>query len=164
MSTRPTTVVLVSLLLAASRLEADPAPTPIADELTPVLATVVATPAVVIQSDGLWKLAYELELTNVTDAPMTIESVEVLAPERGGAAIETLRRGGGLADQPSQLLVSGRNPPIPLESPCLFARSHPSCELNLCPLASLTSWMTSISLTIAMARTRSARFSISSRR
>ena len=52
------------------------------DQMTPVLASVIAPPIPVQQSDGLWKLAYELELTNVTDSPLTIESLEVRAPGR----------------------------------------------------------------------------------
>jgi len=50
------------------------------DELTPILVSPIAPPQPVLQSDGRWKLAYELELTNVIDAPMTIESVEVRPP------------------------------------------------------------------------------------
>ncbi|MEW6271688.1 MAG: M23 family metallopeptidase [Thermodesulfobacteriota bacterium] len=57
------------------------------DQLTPVLARVLATPAVVVQSDGVWRLPYELEIANVTDVPLTIESVEVLDPARGGAVV-----------------------------------------------------------------------------
>jgi Peptidase family M23 len=53
------------------------------DQLTPVLASVLATPAVVVQSDGIWRLPYELELVNATNAPITIESVEALDPVRG---------------------------------------------------------------------------------
>lgn len=60
------------------------------DQLTPVLARVLAPPAAVPQSDGVWKLPYELELTNVTDAPMTIESVEARDPDRDGAVVTSL--------------------------------------------------------------------------
>jgi hypothetical protein len=52
------------------------------DQMTPVLASVIAPPIPVRQSDGLWKIAYELQLTNVTDSPLTIDSVEVRAPGR----------------------------------------------------------------------------------
>jgi hypothetical protein len=60
------------------------------DQLTPVLASVLATPAVVVQSDGVWRLPYELELVNVTDVPITIESVEARDPARGEAVVATL--------------------------------------------------------------------------
>jgi hypothetical protein len=60
------------------------------DQLTPVLAGVLAPPAAVLQSDGIWKLPYELELTNVTDAPITIESVEARDPDRDGAVVISL--------------------------------------------------------------------------
>jgi Peptidase family M23 len=52
------------------------------DQMTPVLASVIAPPIPVRQSDGRWKIAYELELTNATDSQLTIESVEVRAPGR----------------------------------------------------------------------------------
>jgi hypothetical protein len=57
------------------------------DQLTPLLARVLAKPAVVLQSDGVWRLPYELELVNVTDVPIAIESVEALDPSRGGAVV-----------------------------------------------------------------------------
>lgn len=60
------------------------------DQLTPVLARVLAKPAVVVQSDGVWRLPYELELVNVTDVPVTIESVEVLDPARDWAMVATV--------------------------------------------------------------------------
>jgi hypothetical protein len=60
-----------------------------AEELTPVLASVLAKPAAVPQSDGVWRLPYELELVNVTDVPMTLESLEVRDPSAAGAVIRT---------------------------------------------------------------------------
>lgn len=60
------------------------------DQLTPVLATVLAPPAAVALSDGRWLLPYEIELTNVTDVPMTIESVEARDPDRGGGVVAAL--------------------------------------------------------------------------
>jgi len=60
------------------------------DQLTPVLASVLAKPAAVLQSDGVWRLPYELELTNVTDVPMTIESVEGRVPDGDAAAVVSL--------------------------------------------------------------------------
>jgi hypothetical protein len=81
-----------ALATAASpgmRAAAAPATEP-EDQLTPVLARVLATPAVVLQSDGVWRLPYELELVNATNVPMTIESVEALDPARGGAVVATV--------------------------------------------------------------------------
>jgi len=66
------------------------------DQLTPVLAAVLAPPAAVTLSDGRWELPYEIELTNVTDVPMTIESVEARDPGRGGAVVAALA-GDGVA-------------------------------------------------------------------
>jgi murein DD-endopeptidase MepM/ murein hydrolase activator NlpD len=60
------------------------------DQLTPVLANVLATPVAVPQSDGVWRMPYELVLTNAADVPMTIESVEVRDPARGGAVVTAL--------------------------------------------------------------------------
>src|SRR5262245_48017492 len=57
------------------------------DQLTPVLARVLATPAAVMLSDGAWKLPYELELTNVADVPITIESVDARDPDRDAAVV-----------------------------------------------------------------------------
>ncbi|HZS61996.1 MAG TPA: M23 family metallopeptidase [Gemmatimonadaceae bacterium] len=72
------------------------------EQLTPVLVAVLAVPAAVPQSDG-WKLPYELELTNATDAPMTIESVEARDPDRGDAVVASLA-----ADRiPPMLVVPG---------------------------------------------------------
>jgi hypothetical protein len=59
----------------------------IPDQLTPVLAGVLAPPAAVLLSDGAWKLPYELELTNVTDVPITIESVDARDPDRNAAVV-----------------------------------------------------------------------------
>jgi len=64
---------VLDLGAAAGAHAADVAP----DELTPILVASIAAPIPVLQSDGRWKVAYELELTNVVDAPMKIESVEV---------------------------------------------------------------------------------------
>src|SRR5262249_44133845 len=77
---RVATLLILLALAAGESLAASRAKTE--DEMTPVLASVLATPARVRQTDGLLKVVYELELTNVTDAPMTIESVEVRAPQR----------------------------------------------------------------------------------
>jgi hypothetical protein len=66
------------------------APLHAVDQLTPVLASVIADPIPVRLSDGTWRVAYELELTNAADAPMTIESVEVRAAGRGDAPVASL--------------------------------------------------------------------------
>ena len=60
------------------------------DQLTPVLARVLAQPAVVVDSDGTWWLPYEIELENVTGVPVKIESLEVLDPTKGGAVVTAL--------------------------------------------------------------------------
>lgn len=61
------------------------------DQLTPVLARVLAQPAVVEDSDGAWWLPYEIELENVTGVPITIESVDVLDAAKGDAVVTTLK-------------------------------------------------------------------------
>jgi hypothetical protein len=60
------------------------------DQLTPVLASVLAQPAVVEDSDGTWWLPYEIELVNVTGVPITLESVEVLDPAKNEAVVAKL--------------------------------------------------------------------------
>jgi hypothetical protein len=60
------------------------------DQLTPVLASVLAPPRAVRQTDGRWRLPYEIELTNVADVPMTIESVEVRDGRRADAVLLSL--------------------------------------------------------------------------
>ena len=82
---------------------AAPAPPP-EDQLTPVLARVLAKPAVVLQSDGVWRLPYELELVNVTDVPITIESVEAREQSSSGAVVVSL---SGDAVAPNLLLPGG---------------------------------------------------------
>src|SRR5437867_8231973 len=91
MSVRPRPLgVLCQLLVVTSLESGGVASAESADQLTPVLAAVVAVPAPVHQTDGLWKLPYEIALTNATDVPVTIESVEVRAPERGDALVASL--------------------------------------------------------------------------
>lgn len=55
--------------------------------LSPVIASVLAPPQPVEGSDGRLHLAYELQLTNRTDAVVTVRRVEALA---GGRAVERL--------------------------------------------------------------------------
>ena len=80
----------LALLAAAGAVRTGHAARPVEDQLTPVLARVLARPAVVVQSDGVWRLPYEIELVNVTDVPIAIESVEVRDPARGDAVVTTL--------------------------------------------------------------------------
>ena len=65
-------------------------PAPAEDQLTPVLARVLAQPAVVEDSDGTWWLPYEIELENVAGVPITIESVDVLDATKNAAVVTTL--------------------------------------------------------------------------
>jgi hypothetical protein len=60
------------------------------EQLTPVLASLIADPIPVRQTDGRWQVVYELELTNVTDVPMSIESVDVSAAAHGDTPIASL--------------------------------------------------------------------------
>lgn len=60
------------------------------DQLTPVLARVLAQPAVVVDSDGTWWLPYEIELVNVTGVPITLQSVDVLDANEADAVVTRL--------------------------------------------------------------------------
>jgi hypothetical protein len=60
------------------------------EQLTPVLASVLVAPRIAPLSDGRTHLAHELELTNATDVPMTVESIEVVDPTRGAARVRLL--------------------------------------------------------------------------
>lgn len=91
---RPSQCRITPLLLVAATLAVAEAAVPLVradDQLTPVLARVLARPAPVVDSDGTWWLPYEVALDNVTGVPITIESVDVLDPTRGGAVVTTLR-------------------------------------------------------------------------
>jgi len=66
----------VALVLIARCVGAQTSPAA-SEQLTPVLASVLALPVAAPLSDGRWVLPYELALVNVTDVPMTIESLEV---------------------------------------------------------------------------------------
>jgi hypothetical protein len=91
---RPSQCRITPLLLVAATLAVAEAAVPLVradDQLTPVLARVLARPAPVVDSDGTWWLPYEVSLENVTGVPITIESVDVLDPTRGGAVVTTLR-------------------------------------------------------------------------
>ena len=95
--------VSLPLLLAGTLLAATAPPAHARDQLTPVLARVLAAPAGVPLADGSWVLPYELELTNVTSVPQTIESLQVRDPS--GAATSLLSLSGtGVSDN---LLLPG---------------------------------------------------------
>jgi hypothetical protein len=74
------------------------------DQLTPLLARVLAQPAVVLQSDGVWRLPYELELVNVADVPLTVESLEASDPAHGGTVVASM---SGAAIAPNLALPGG---------------------------------------------------------
>ncbi|MBY0280318.1 M23 family metallopeptidase [Candidatus Binatia bacterium] len=71
------------------------------DQLTPVLARVLAQPAVVVDGDGTWWLPYEIELVNVTSVPITLESVDVLDATKADAVVTSLA-GDALGKQVAQ--------------------------------------------------------------
>src|SRR5262250_607928 len=91
--TRCTTLAFAALVAAMATMTSRSGYTAagaVQDQLTPVLASVLAKPAAVVQSDGVWRLPYEIELTNVSDVPLAIESVEARDPDRDGAAVASL--------------------------------------------------------------------------
>ena len=93
MRTPSSTFVTRTLLLAAA-LGAIASPRGTAgaeDQLTPVLARVLAQPAPVVDSDGTWWLPYEIELENVTSVPITIDSVDVLDGTKSGVVVTTIK-------------------------------------------------------------------------
>lgn len=53
------------------------------DQLTPLVGHVIAEPRPVLGADNRIHLVYELLLTNVFDAPATLDAVEVLNESRG---------------------------------------------------------------------------------
>jgi hypothetical protein len=65
-------------------------PPPVAAHLTPVLTHVLAPPRSAPQTDGVWRVPYELELTNATDEAVTIDTLEVRDPARQDAVVATL--------------------------------------------------------------------------
>ena len=60
------------------------------DQLTPLVGHVIAEPRPVLGADNRIHLVCELLLTNVFDAPATLDAVEVLNESRGGALISRL--------------------------------------------------------------------------
>ena len=58
-----------------------------AEQLTPVIGNVIATPEPVLTSDGRRQLAYELQLINRTQSVATVKSLKALA---GGKVVQSL--------------------------------------------------------------------------
>ena len=77
-----------------------------AGQLTPLVVSTFARPHPVLGTDDRLHLAYELRLTNITAATLTVERVRVFDPSRGGRVVDELS-GDALA---SRLIVFG-NPP-----------------------------------------------------
>jgi hypothetical protein len=69
-------IVALSGVLAVRGGAAEPETTP-NEQLTPVLASILAAPQAALFSDGRWVVPYEIALVNVADVPMTLESVAV---------------------------------------------------------------------------------------
>lgn len=69
-----TAAVVLALIARCAGAQSSPGAS---EQVTPVLASVLARPAAAPLSDGRWVLPYELALANVADVPMTVESVEV---------------------------------------------------------------------------------------
>jgi hypothetical protein len=82
------------LLLASVLLWGCVPPKPIVppplDQLTPLVGHVIAEPTPVLAADNRIHLVYELLLTNMFDAPATLDAVEVLNESRAGALIRRL--------------------------------------------------------------------------
>ncbi|WP_216904389.1 M23 family metallopeptidase [Synechococcus sp. CCY 9618] len=95
-SARLSSLVPVTAAVIGAALVPLVAGTPVrsADQLTPVLARVLATPAAAPMADGRWLLPYELVLTNVSGVPQTIDSLEVLDPARPARPLLSLSGGG----------------------------------------------------------------------
>jgi len=92
--------LVVTMLLTVSGVRAADPP---AVEMTPLLATVLTTPRAVPRSDGQRLMPYEIELTNVTDAPVTVESVEVRDPRRDSEVVGSF----ATRDVASMLILPG---------------------------------------------------------
>jgi hypothetical protein len=84
---RPTSI-LVAVLASAIGLLAAPVSAAVAEDvLTPVVASVIATPEPVLGSDGRQHLAYELQLVNRGSAEIDVRSIKALA---GGKVVRSL--------------------------------------------------------------------------
>jgi murein DD-endopeptidase MepM/ murein hydrolase activator NlpD len=91
-----------------------------------VLVSILALPRSVPQTDGFWKVPYEIELTNATDEPMTITLIEVRDPSRGDTLVTTIKN----RDLEKNLFLPGRKSGVtlgPAQSGVLFVNlSFPS--------------------------------------
>jgi hypothetical protein len=86
--TIPLWLAVVVYLQAAA--QAQQTPSPAAAHLTPLLAHALAPPRSAPQTDGVWRIPYELELTNATDEAVTIDTLEVRDPARQDAVVAML--------------------------------------------------------------------------
>jgi hypothetical protein len=140
--------VAAALLGGCSAKRSDQVPPPGPEQLTPVLAAVLAVPQPVMQTGGTWTLAYEIEVANVTNVPMTIAQVdvrdsardEVVATLAGDVISENLLRPGGAktatldAGQAGVLLVNlsfahRDEVPAQLDHHLVVTKTEPSANL-----------------------------------
>ena len=62
------------------------------EEVTPVLASVDAKPAVAVLGDGRFYLNYELMLTNAWPVDIALQNLEIVAPDRENKQIAVFNR------------------------------------------------------------------------
>ena len=95
-------VLAYTLVTHAAFSQEDPQE-PTTGQVTPLAVDTFSKPRPVVGTDGRQHLAYELQLTNITGANLSVERVRVLDPSRGGWVVEKLS-GEKLA---SKLIVFG---------------------------------------------------------
>jgi hypothetical protein len=83
-------LLLLPIVLAWGCVPPKPIVPPPLDQATPLVGHVIAEPTPVLGADNRIHLVYELLLTNMFDAPATLDAVEVLNESRGGALISRL--------------------------------------------------------------------------
>jgi hypothetical protein len=83
-------LLLLAIVLVWGCMTPKPIVQPPLDQLTPLVGHVIAEPRPVLGADNRIHLVYELLLTNMFDAPATLDAVEVLNVSRGGALISRL--------------------------------------------------------------------------
>jgi hypothetical protein len=83
-------LLLLAIVLVWGCMPPKPIVQPPLDQLTPLVGHVIAEPRPVLGADNRIHLVYELLLTNMFDAPATLDAVEVLNESRGGALISRL--------------------------------------------------------------------------
>lgn len=103
--------VLALLLVLLAALAVPAASAAAKEELTPVIARVIATPEAVLADDNRQHLAYELELANRAPQKITVRSIQALAGGRvvgrlGGARIKAMMVPYGAA--PGNVLAGGQ--------------------------------------------------------